>query len=166
MIQLGNLSYRLIPPYNDKGVSSLMFYTPQKNMPCSCLQDSALLHCFPFPYGQAKNRQTIPHHGTKPGGCPSTTTGKQRVLRKNTDETRYRATATTWVRQPHTGTDRSELNLPVDIDRQKEGVKTQFSKIWTYNLAFEHPKRLKKGPYHYSIQSLIRPFFKCYKYDL
>lgn len=95
MIQLDNLSYRLISPYNDKGVFSLMFYTPQKNMPCSCLQDSALLHCFPFPYGQAKNRQTIPHHGTKPGGCPSTTTGKQRVLRKNTDETRYRATATT-----------------------------------------------------------------------
>ena len=95
MIQLDNLSYRFISPYNDKGVSSLMFYTPQKNMPCSCLQDSALLHCFPFPYGQAKNRQTIPHHGTKPGGCPSTTTGKQRVLRKNTDETRYRATATT-----------------------------------------------------------------------
>lgn len=31
MIQLGNLSYRLISPYNDKGVSSLMLYTtPQK----------------------------------------------------------------------------------------------------------------------------------------
>ena len=27
-----------------------------------------------------------------------------------------------------------------------------------YNLKFEHPKRLKKGSYHYSIQSLIRPF--------
>lgn len=66
----------------------------------------------------------------------------------------------------HTGAARSELNLPVDIDRQKEDVKTLFLKIRTYNLAFEHPKRLKKGPYHYSIQSLIRPFFKCYKYDL
>ena len=30
MIQLDNLSYRLISPYNDKGVSSLMLYTPQK----------------------------------------------------------------------------------------------------------------------------------------
>lgn len=30
MIQLGNLSYRLISPYNDRGVSSLMLYTPQK----------------------------------------------------------------------------------------------------------------------------------------
>ena len=26
-------------------------------------------------------------------------------------------------------------------------------------MKFEHPKRLKKGSYHYSIQSLIRPFF-------
>ena len=30
MIQLDNLSYRLISPYNDKGVFSLMLYTPQK----------------------------------------------------------------------------------------------------------------------------------------
>ncbi len=30
MIQLDNLSYRFISPYNDKGVSSLMLYTPQK----------------------------------------------------------------------------------------------------------------------------------------
>lgn len=30
MIQLGNLSYRLISPYNDKGVFPLMLYTPQK----------------------------------------------------------------------------------------------------------------------------------------
>ena len=30
MIQLDNLSYRLISPYNDKGVPSLMLYTPQK----------------------------------------------------------------------------------------------------------------------------------------
>ena len=30
MIQLDNLSYRLISPYNDKGVFSLMLYTLQK----------------------------------------------------------------------------------------------------------------------------------------
>lgn len=30
MIQLGNLSYRLISPYNDRGAFSLMLYTPQK----------------------------------------------------------------------------------------------------------------------------------------
>lgn len=72
MIQLGNLSYRLISPYNDRGAFSLMLYTPQKNMPCSCLQDSALLQsdCSPFPHGQAESRQAIPHHGTKPEKMP------------------------------------------------------------------------------------------------
>ena len=30
MIQLGNLSYRLISPYNDRGAFPLMLYTPQK----------------------------------------------------------------------------------------------------------------------------------------
>jgi hypothetical protein len=30
MIQLDNLSYRLISPYNDRGAFSLMLYTPQK----------------------------------------------------------------------------------------------------------------------------------------
>lgn len=44
----------------------------RKNMPCSCLQDSALLQSdySPFPHGQAESRQAIPHHGTKPEKMP------------------------------------------------------------------------------------------------
>lgn len=37
-------------------------------------------------------------------------------------------------------------------------VKTLNLKIETYNLKFGHIKRLKKGPEHYSIQSLLRPY--------
>lgn len=70
MIQLGNLSYHLISPYNDRGAFSLMLYTPQKKH--AVFLHSALLQSdySPFPHGQAESRQAIPHHGTKPEKMP------------------------------------------------------------------------------------------------
>ena len=97
MIQLDNLSYRLISPYNDKGVSSLMLYTPQKKHAGSChkIQHycNQIVPRFRMDRLKADKQYRITELNRK--RCPSAATGQQNVLRKNTDETRCRATATT-----------------------------------------------------------------------
>ena len=86
MIQLDNLSYRLISPYNDKGVSSLLAYKIQHY----CNQ---IVPRFRMDRLKADKQYRITELNRK--RCPSAATGQQNVLRKNTDETRCRATATT-----------------------------------------------------------------------
>lgn len=98
MIQLDNLSYRLISPYNDKGVSSLMLYTPQKKHAVFLPTRFSIIAIRLFPRFRmdrlkADKQYRITELNRK--RCPSAATGQQNVLRKNTDETRCRATATT-----------------------------------------------------------------------
>ena len=111
MIQLGNLSYRLISPYNDRGAFSLMLYIEvTKNVPkqerlfptektCRVLAYKIQHYCnqiiprFRMDRLKADKQYRITELNRK--RCPSAATGQQNVLRKNTDETRCRATATT-----------------------------------------------------------------------
>ena len=98
MIQLDNLSYRLISPYNDKGVSSLMLYHPTEKT-CRVLAYKIQHYCnqiiprFRMDRLKADKQYRITELNRK--RCPSAATGQQNVLRKNIDETRCRATATT-----------------------------------------------------------------------
>ena len=69
MIQLGNLSYRLISPYNDRGAFSLMLYTPQKKHAVFLPTRFSIIaiRLFPrFRMDRLKADKAIPHHGTKP----------------------------------------------------------------------------------------------------
>lgn len=98
MIQLGNLSYRLISPYNDRGAFSLMLYTPQKKHAVFLPTRFSIIAIRLFPVSgmdrlKADKQYRITELNRK--RCPSAATGQQNVLRKNTDETRCRATATT-----------------------------------------------------------------------
>lgn len=98
MIQLDNLSYRLISPYNDKGVFSLMLYTPQKKHAVFLPTRFSIIAIRLFPVFRmdrlkADKQYRITELNRK--RCPSAATGQQNVLRKNIDETRCRATATT-----------------------------------------------------------------------
>lgn len=98
MIQLGNLSYRLISPYNDRGAFSLMLYTPQKKHAVFLPTRFSIIAIrfvprFRMDRLKADKQYRITELNRK--RCPSAATGQQNVLRKNTDETRCRATATT-----------------------------------------------------------------------
>lgn len=98
MIQLGNLSYRLISPYNDRGAFSLMLYTPQKKHAVFLAYKiqhycNQIVPRFRMDRLKADKQYRITELNRK--RCPSAATGQQNVLRKNTDETRCRATATT-----------------------------------------------------------------------
>ena len=98
MIQLDNLSYRFISPYNDKGDFLTDALHPTVKT-CRVLAYKIQHYCnqivprFRMDRLKADKQYRITELNRK--RCPSAATGQQNVLRKNIDETRCRATATT-----------------------------------------------------------------------
>ena len=115
MIQLDNLSYRLISPYNDKGVFSLMLYTPQKKHAVFLPTRFSIIAIRLFPvsaWEQAESRtKQYRITETKPEKMPvrchwTTKMFSGRILMKQGVELPLQHE----YAKPHTGAARSELN--------------------------------------------------------